>query len=76
MAVEHLIGKGVKAEYFNDDRLGRVLDQLYQKGLNQVLMSVVLEAVKIYQLETQTLHLDSSSRSCSWRVIKQKQINP
>jgi transposase len=41
--------------------LGRVLDQLYQKGLNQVFMSVVLEAVKIYQLETQTVHLDSSS---------------
>ncbi|WP_275670410.1 MULTISPECIES: DUF4277 domain-containing protein [Okeania] len=24
-AIEHLIAQGVKAEYFNDDRLGRVL---------------------------------------------------
>ena len=25
-AIEHLIGKGVKTEYFNDDKLGRLLD--------------------------------------------------
>ncbi|WP_390889956.1 DUF4277 domain-containing protein [Roseofilum reptotaenium] len=25
-AIEHLIGPGAKVEYFNDDRLGRVLD--------------------------------------------------
>ncbi|NEP80718.1 MAG: DUF4277 domain-containing protein [Okeania sp. SIO3B3] len=67
-AIEHLIGTGVKTEYFNDDKLGRVLDQLYRRGLNQIFMSVVLEAVKIYQLETSTVHLDSSSRSCSWRL--------
>ena len=62
-AIEHLIGPGVKAEYFNDDRLGRVLDQLYRKGLNQVFVSVVLEAVKTYQLELDTVHLDSTSFS-------------
>ncbi len=60
-AIEHLIGKGVKTEYFNDDKLGRVLDQLYSRGLNQIFMSVVLEAVKIYQLEISTVHLDSTS---------------
>ena len=60
-AIEHLIGKGVKTEYFNDDKLGRVLDQLYHRGLNQIFMSVVLEAVKIYQLETNTVYLDSTS---------------
>lgn len=27
-ATEHLIGSGVRAEHLNDDRLGRVLDQL------------------------------------------------
>jgi transposase len=62
-AVEHLIGSRAKAEYFNDDRLGRVLDQLYQKGLNEVFVSIVLEAVKTYQLEMDTVHLDSSSFS-------------
>ena len=60
-AIEHLIGKGVKTEYFNDDKLGRVLDELYPRGLNDIFMSIVLEAVKIYQLETSTVHLDSTS---------------
>lgn len=60
-AIEHLIGKGVKTEYFNDDKLGRVLDELYPRGLNEIFMSIVLEAVKIYQLETSTVHLDSTS---------------
>ena len=41
--------------------LGRVLDQLYRKGLNEVFVSVVLEAVKTYQLELDTVHLDCSS---------------
>ncbi|GGA50594.1 hypothetical protein CYANOKiyG1_70100 [Okeania sp. KiyG1] len=60
-AIEHLIGKGVKTEYFNDDKLGRVLDQLYRRGLNEIFMSVVLEAVKILRNETNTVHLDSTS---------------
>ena len=60
-AIENLIGKGVKTEYFNDDKLGRVLDELYPRGLNEIFMSIVLEAVKIYQLETSTVHLDSTS---------------
>lgn len=45
-ACEHLIGEGVKPEYLNDDRLGRVLDQLYTKGLSQVFMTVALAAAK------------------------------
>ncbi|NET29421.1 MAG: DUF4277 domain-containing protein [Okeania sp. SIO1I7] len=55
IAIEHLIGLGVKAEYFNDDKLGRVLDQLYQKGLSEILMSLVLKTVKMYQLEIDTV---------------------
>ena len=57
-AIEHLIGKEVKTEYFNDYKLGRALDQLYHRGLNQIFMSVVLEAVKIYELETIIVHKD------------------
>lgn len=32
-ATEHLIGEGVQPEHLNDDRLGRVLDQLYRTHL-------------------------------------------
>lgn len=51
LACEHLIGSGIKPEYLNDDRLGRVLDQLYMKGLSQVFMSPHLSK-RIYKLET------------------------
>ena len=67
-AIENLIGKGVKTEYFNDDKLGRVLDELYPRGLNEVFMSIVLEAVKIYQRETSTVHLDSTSFSLNFKA--------
>ena len=62
-AIEHLMGAGVKPEYFNDDRLGRVLDKIYQIGLNQIFVSIVLEAIKKYQLNLEFTHLDSSSFS-------------
>ena len=62
-AIEHLIGPGVKAEYFNDNSRVRVLDKLYRKGLNEVFVSVVLEAVKTYQLSMDTVHIDSTSFS-------------
>ncbi|MEH2044158.1 DUF4277 domain-containing protein, partial [Nostoc sp.] len=36
IACEHLIGAGVKPEYLNDDKLGRILDKLFIKGLDTV----------------------------------------
>ena len=33
-AIEYLIDKGAKTEYFNGDKLGLVLDKLYHKVLN------------------------------------------
>ena len=60
-ATEHLIGEGVKAEYLNDDRLGRVLDKLYKTGLDQIFVLIVIEVMKKYQLNVETTHLDSSS---------------
>jgi transposase len=37
---EHLIGKGVKAEYLNDDKLGRVMDKLFIKGLTKIFLAI------------------------------------
>ncbi len=34
-ATEHLIGEGIKAEYLNDDKIGRVMDKLYEKVYHQ-----------------------------------------
>jgi transposase len=60
-ATEHLIGKGVKPEHLNDDRLARVLDLLYEAGLSQLFMSVALQGAHCYQPNTKRVHLDSSS---------------
>nr|WP_104900306.1 IS1634 family transposase [Nostoc sp. 'Peltigera membranacea cyanobiont' N6] len=61
IACEHLIGKGVKPEYLNDDKLGRILDKLFIKGLDTVFLAISLNAVKIYQISLSSSHLDSTS---------------
>ncbi len=62
-ATEHLIGEGIKAEYLNDDKIGRVMDKLYKKGLSSSFLMIALAVVKKYQLLTNFSHLDSSSFS-------------
>lgn len=58
---EHLIGEGVKPEHLNDDRLGRVLDQLYLTGLSQVFLIIALAAAKKFGVNLDRAHLDSTS---------------
>jgi transposase len=60
-ATEHLIGPGIRPEHLNDDRLGRVLDQLYLVGLTRLFVSIALKAAAQFGVATNTLHLDSSS---------------
>ena len=58
---EHLIGSGVKAEYLNDDKLGRVMYKLIIKVLDTIFLSITLNVVKKFQISLLTSHLDSSS---------------
>ena len=60
-ATEQLIGSGIKPEYLNDDRLGRVLDKLYLKGLSEIFVVIALGAAKKFKVSMQTAHLDASS---------------
>lgn len=60
-ATEHLLGEGIRPEHLNDDRLGRVLDKLYEVGLTQVFVTVALAAARRMSVKMETLHLDSSS---------------
>ena len=41
-ATEHLLGEGIRPEHLNDDRIGRVLDKLYETGLTEVFVTVAL----------------------------------
>jgi transposase len=60
-ATEHLLGEGIRPEHLNDDRLGRVLDKLYEAGLTQVFVKIALAAAEKFGVKKDTLHLDSSS---------------
>lgn len=58
---EHLLGEGIRPEHLNDDRLGRVLDKLYEVGLTEVFVTVALCAARKFGVKMDSLHLDSSS---------------
>ncbi|MBD2181897.1 IS1634 family transposase [Planktothrix sp. FACHB-1355] len=61
IACEHLIGAGVKPEYLNDDKLGRVMDKLFIKGLDGIFLNIALNAIKKFNVSLLSSHLDSSS---------------
>ena len=61
IACEHLIGPGVKPEYLNDDKLGRVMDKLFIKGLDTIFFIIALKAAQKFGVSLSTSHLDSSS---------------
>ncbi len=58
---EHLIGEGVKAEYLNDYKLGRVMDKLFLKGLTEIFLAISMNVKKQFEISSKTSHLDSSS---------------
>ncbi|WP_346294109.1 IS1634 family transposase [Sphaerothrix gracilis] len=61
--VEHLLGEGIQASYLNDDRLGRVLDELYEEGTSSFFLRVAMQAVERFGVDVGQVHLDSSSFS-------------
>ena len=66
---EHLLGKEIKAEYLNDDKIGRVMDKLYEKGLSSIFLIIALSVVHNYHLLTNFSHLDSSSFSVHGKYL-------
>lgn len=60
-ATEHLIAPGTKPEYLNDDKLGRTMDKLFNKGLSSLFLGISLSAVKKFGVSLLANHLDSSS---------------
>ena len=62
-ATEHLLGFGILPEHLNDDKIGRVMDKLYVKGLTNIFRLIALAAVKKYGRSTKYSHLDATSFS-------------
>lgn len=69
-AVSHLLGEGVEAQHLNDDRLGRVLDELYAEGTTSFFMRVALQAVKLFGIDIEQRHLDSTSFSVNGEYLR------
>ena len=61
--VDLLIGEGLVADDFNDDTLGRALDEVQQAGVTELFARVASEAVRVFEVETEYAHLDTSSCS-------------
>jgi len=59
--VDLLIDPDLTAEDFNDDTLGRCLDDLYEAGVTEVFYQVAAHALQVYHLHPTFVHLDSSS---------------
>ncbi|WP_430639688.1 IS1634-like element ISCwa1 family transposase [Crocosphaera watsonii WH 8501] len=60
-AIEKLLGERIKPDYLNDDKIGRVIDELYKYGLNDIFIEVVLEVIKKFKIDLKYSHLDSTS---------------
>ena len=71
-ATEHLIGKGILPEHLNDDRIGRIMDKLYEKGLSSLFLIIALATVKKYNINIDFSHLDSTSFAVEGKYNQEK----
>lgn len=71
--VETLLGNGIKAEYINDDKIGRVMDAFHDNSLELLWTKIGLNTIKKFQLSTEFSHLDSSSISVQGDYNSQNQ---
>jgi transposase len=58
---EHLLGAGIEPRHLNDDKLGRVLDRLYEAGLTPLFVQLAGRAITTLGVGTRRLHLDATS---------------
>ncbi len=67
-ATEHLLGLGILPEYLNDDKIGRVMDKLYVKGLTNIFLLIALAAAKKYNISTNYSHKDRYILFCAGKI--------
>ena len=51
----------INASKYNDDRLGRCLDKLFETDRNNIMTELSGNAIKVHDLETKDVHNDSTS---------------
>jgi hypothetical protein len=55
-ALEKLLGNGLSCKYLNDDKIGRVMDEIYQLGLTSLFIELGLLVTKKFEIETNNLN--------------------
>jgi len=73
-ATEHLIGTGIRAEYLNESRIGRVLDQLYEYGVTLLFLKIASAMVKLFGIKVRSAHLDGTSMSVHGKYVKSEDV--
>ena len=59
--IDLLLGEGYEAEDFNDDRLGRALDELYQAGVTALFTRLSQRVFDVLGYKPAQCHLDTTS---------------
>jgi Transposase len=59
-AIEKLLGTGINSDYLNDDKIGGVMDNIYQLGLTNLFIELGLLVIKKFKIDTSYAHLDST----------------
>jgi len=58
---EWLLGEGVTPGLLNDDRMGRMLDSLYEAGVTELFLEVAKRARQAFPFPVRALHVDATS---------------
>ena len=64
-AIDRLLGPGLKAEYFNDDAIGRCLDAISDYGVTKFFSTLAFSMGRTLKLLGPTLNLDTTTLSLS-----------
>ena len=67
-AIEKLLGTGINSEYLNDDKIGRVMDDIYQLGLTNLFIELGLLVIKKFKIDTLFCSLRFNIISSTWGI--------
>ncbi len=67
-ATEHLLGNGILPWHFNEHKIGRVMDKLYDFGLSELFLLIALAAAKKYNVNLDFSHEEFQFFFCSWSI--------
>jgi len=59
--IELLFGREIDAHSFNDTKVGRAMDMMYEVGTMKILSQIAFNAVKIFSCDLKYVHFDTTS---------------